>query len=42
MGIRRCVKYLDWLLLALVMVVLLVLNDRAEQQFDMVTKYNPL
>ncbi len=42
MSIRRYVKYLDWLLLALVMVILLVLNDRAEQQFDMVTKYNPL
>lgn len=42
MDIRRYVRYLDWLLLAVVTVILLVLNERAEQQFEMVTKYNPL
>lgn len=42
MGIRRYLRYADWLLLLIVTGVCLWLNHQADQQFDMVTTYNPL
>ncbi len=42
MGIRRYLRFADWVLLLVVTVGCYWLNERAEQQFDMVTKYNSL